>query len=198
MRSILASALIVSAVAALGAQKMERPGIVNFTKVDAVVACGGATETAALEGLKNDGFKAVINLRLPTEQGANLEENAAKAKSLGLNYISLPLNGQSPRSEGRRRLPRGRRQQGQSAGVHPLRIGRTGRRGVDGEARAAGRLDGRQSGRRGPDDRPAERTAREVRAARTSRRTRSRSQPTGAAGAKEPAGLTASGGGRYC
>ena len=97
MRGILASALIVSAaVAALGAQKMERPGIVNFTKVDAVVACGGATETAALEGLKNDGFKAVINLRLPTEQGANLEQNAAKAKELGINYISLPLNGQSP------------------------------------------------------------------------------------------------------
>ena len=75
---------------------MEKPGIVNYTKVDAVVACGGATDTAALEGLKNDGFKAVINLRLPTEQGANLEENAAKAKALGLNYISLPLNGQSP------------------------------------------------------------------------------------------------------
>jgi uncharacterized protein (TIGR01244 family) len=96
MRPILASALIVLAVAAFDAQKMERPGIVNFTKVDAVVACGGATETAALEGLKNDGFKAVINLRLPTEQGANLDENAAKAKALGLNYISLPLNGQSP------------------------------------------------------------------------------------------------------
>ncbi len=97
MRGIVASALIVSAtVAALGAQKMERPGIVNFTKVDAVVACGGATETAALEGLKNDGFKAVINLRLPTEQGANLEQNAARANELGINYISLPLNGQSP------------------------------------------------------------------------------------------------------
>jgi len=88
--------LVLSAVAALGAQKMERPGIVNYTKVDAVVACGGATETAALEGLKNDGFKTVINLRLPTEQGANLDENAARAKALGLNYLNLPFNGQSP------------------------------------------------------------------------------------------------------
>ncbi len=97
MRPYFASALLLSvAVVAAGAQKMEKPGIVNYTKVDAVVACGGATDTAALEGLKNDGFKAIINLRLPTEQGANLEENAAKAKALGLNYISLPLNGQSP------------------------------------------------------------------------------------------------------
>ena len=97
MRPYFASALLLSvAVVATGAQKIEKPGIVNYTKVDAVVACGGATDTAALEGLKNDGFKAIINLRLATEQGANLEENAAKAKALGLNYISLPLNGQSP------------------------------------------------------------------------------------------------------
>jgi uncharacterized protein (TIGR01244 family) len=91
-----AAILTVSAVAALGAQKMERPGIVNYTKIDAVVACGGATDTGALEALKNDGFKAVINLRQATEQGANIEANAARAKALGVNYIHLPFNGQSP------------------------------------------------------------------------------------------------------
>lgn len=97
MRRYFVTALICSAAtAALGAQKMEKPGIVNYTKVDAVVACGGATDTAALEGLKQDGFKAVINLRQPTEQGANIEQNAAKAKELGLTYINLPLNGQAP------------------------------------------------------------------------------------------------------
>src|ERR671910_1093892 len=100
MRLYLASALLVSvAVVAAGAQKIEKPGIVNYTKVDAVVACGGATDTAALEGLKNDGFKAVINLRQPTEQGANIEENAARAKALGLNYIHIPFNGQSPETK---------------------------------------------------------------------------------------------------
>jgi uncharacterized protein (TIGR01244 family) len=89
--------LVLMAAVALGAQqKMERPGITNFTKVDAVVACGGATETTALEGLKNDGFKAVINLRQATEQGANIEENSARAKALGLNYIHIPFNGAAP------------------------------------------------------------------------------------------------------
>ena len=77
-------------------QKIERPGITNFTKVDAVVACGGATETSALAGLKADGFKTIINLRQPTEQGANIEENAAAAKALGLNYVNIPVNGQAP------------------------------------------------------------------------------------------------------
>jgi protein tyrosine phosphatase (PTP) superfamily phosphohydrolase (DUF442 family) len=91
MALIIASTVIVPAQ-----QKMERPGITNFTKVDAVVACGGATETAALEGLKNDGFKAVINLRMPTEAGANIEENATRAKALNLKYLSIPFNTQTP------------------------------------------------------------------------------------------------------
>ena len=103
MRSFfLKSALSVSSVAlvlsasAFAQTKQERAGIVNFTKVDAVVACGGATETAALDGLAKDGFKAVINLRLASEANANIEANAAHAKSLGLNYVHIPFNGQQP------------------------------------------------------------------------------------------------------
>ena len=74
--------------------KQERAGIVNFSKVDAVVACGGATETSALDGLAKDGFKSVINLRLATEANANIELNAAQAKTLGLKYIHIPFNTQ--------------------------------------------------------------------------------------------------------
>jgi uncharacterized protein (TIGR01244 family) len=90
--------LVLSFTAATAAQvvKQERAGIVNFSKVDAVVACGGATETTALNGLAKDGFKSVINLRLATEPNANIELNAAHAKSLGLNYIHIPFNGQQP------------------------------------------------------------------------------------------------------
>jgi uncharacterized protein (TIGR01244 family) len=80
-------------------QKLEKPGITNFTKVDAVVACGGATETAALEGLKNDGFKAIINLRQASEAGANIEENRARATALGLKYIHIPFNGAAPENK---------------------------------------------------------------------------------------------------
>ena len=96
MRLIAATAILACTTVALTAQKMERAGIVNYTKVDAVVACGGATDTSALEALKNDGFKAVINLRQASEAGANIDANAAQAKALGLNYIHLPFNGQSP------------------------------------------------------------------------------------------------------
>lgn len=92
-------ALALSTVAAAQVVKQERAGIVNFSKVDAVVACGGATETTALDGLAKDGFKSVINLRLATEPNANIDLNAAHAKSLGLNYIHIPFSGQQPEAK---------------------------------------------------------------------------------------------------
>jgi uncharacterized protein (TIGR01244 family) len=97
MRALTGFFLIAFAVS-LSAQvtKQERAGIVNFSRVDAVVACGGATETSALDGLAKDGFKSVINLRLASEANANIELNAAHAKTLGLNYIHIPFNGQQP------------------------------------------------------------------------------------------------------
>lgn len=97
--SVSSVALVVSALSASSAAqvtKQERAGIVNFSKVDALVACGGATETTALDGLAKDGFKAVINLRMATEANANIELNAAHAKSLGLNYVHIPFNGAQP------------------------------------------------------------------------------------------------------
>jgi uncharacterized protein (TIGR01244 family) len=95
MRSLTTLLVLALAVPAFAqVTKQERAGIVNFSKVDAVVACGGATETAALEGLAKDGFKSVINLRTATEQNANIEQNAARAKELGLKYIHIPFNTQ--------------------------------------------------------------------------------------------------------
>lgn len=98
MRIAIATVAVIAAAAFVvtAQEKQTRAGITNFTKVDAVVACGGATETSALDGLKADGFKSVINLRLATEQGANIAENEAKAKALGMNYFHLPFSGASP------------------------------------------------------------------------------------------------------
>ena len=97
MRSFTTLLILTLAVsAAAQVTKQERPGIVNFSKVDAVVACGGATETSALDGLAKDGFKSVINLRLASEANANIELNAAHARSLGLNYVHIPFNAAQP------------------------------------------------------------------------------------------------------
>lgn len=96
MRSTVAL-LCFALVAPLAAQtKQDFPGVANFTRVDATVACGGAAEVAALDALKKDGFKTVINLRVATEPGANIEENQARAKDLGLNYVHIPFSAGSP------------------------------------------------------------------------------------------------------
>ena|SRR5688572_14046964 len=95
MRLFITSLVLSLALpAAAQVTKQERAGIVNFSKVDAVVACGGATETSALEGLAKDGFKSVINLRQASENNVNIEQNAARAKELGLKYIHIPFNTQ--------------------------------------------------------------------------------------------------------
>jgi uncharacterized protein (TIGR01244 family) len=42
------------------------------------------------------GFKSIINLRLASEPGANVEGEAEAAKSAGLQYVHLPFNASSP------------------------------------------------------------------------------------------------------
>jgi uncharacterized protein (TIGR01244 family) len=72
------------------------PGAANFAKLETTVACGGATTPEAVPELKKMGFKSIINLRLPTEAGANVEAEAAAAKAAGINFFNIPFSGQAP------------------------------------------------------------------------------------------------------
>lgn len=100
-RLSFASAFVATAcVAVLGAQvqvtKESVPGIVNFSRVETTVACAGATTPAALAEVKRMGYASVVNLRLPSEAGAEIDAEAAAAKAAGLNYVHLPFNAASP------------------------------------------------------------------------------------------------------
>lgn len=72
------------------------PGIVNFAKVEGAVACAGATTPAALAEVKKQGYASVLNLRMASEGGADIEAAQAAAKALGLTYIHLPMNSAAP------------------------------------------------------------------------------------------------------
>jgi uncharacterized protein (TIGR01244 family) len=96
MRLATFALCVALAVPALAQKKQDYPGVTNFTRIDATVACGGATEVATLDLLKKDGFKSVINLRMASEPGVNLEQNQAKAKELGLNYVHIPFSAGTP------------------------------------------------------------------------------------------------------
>ena len=80
-------------------EKAPRPGIANYSRLDARFACGGATEPAAFAGLKAEGFSAVINLRTAGEQGAEIDAGRAAAEQAGLEYIHIPLSNAAPTDE---------------------------------------------------------------------------------------------------
>jgi uncharacterized protein (TIGR01244 family) len=88
-------ALVVSSVSAQ-VKKSDLPGVRNYSRVDATVGCGGATDPAAMVGLRKEGYVSVINLRLANEPGADVEAGRAAAQAAGLKYIHLPFNGASP------------------------------------------------------------------------------------------------------
>ena len=101
MRVMLAVVAAASVAASVNAQvqKKEFPGVRNYSRVDATVGCGGQVDPAAMASLKSEGFVSVINLRLPTEEGANVEQGRAAAQASGLKYIHLPFNAASPDSK---------------------------------------------------------------------------------------------------
>jgi uncharacterized protein (TIGR01244 family) len=98
IRTTLAVALAVTLSVPAVAQvtKQEMPGIRNYSRVDATVGCGGATDPSAMAGLKKEGYVSVINLRLADEPGANVEAGRAAAQAAGLKYIHLPFDGAAP------------------------------------------------------------------------------------------------------
>ena len=63
------------------------PGITNFAQIEATVACAGAATPASLAEIKKMGYKAVFNLRLPTEQGADIDGEAAADPTVVDNFL---------------------------------------------------------------------------------------------------------------
>jgi len=95
---VLTVIALVAFVASASAQvkKSELPGVRNYSRVDATVGCGGATDPSAMAGLKKEGYVSVINLRLANEPGVDIDASRAAAQAAGLKYIHLPFNGSSP------------------------------------------------------------------------------------------------------
>ena len=93
MRSAAFALLLLTTT--LGAQSPP-PGTRNYVRLDATVACAGATTADAMPAIKAEGFKAIVNLRLASEQGADVEASKAAAEAAGLRYINIPFSGADP------------------------------------------------------------------------------------------------------
>lgn len=75
----------------------ESTPIRNFLRVNDQFCTGGQPRPEHLQRLKEEGVKAIINLRQPTEHRAAEEENAAK--ELGLRYFNIPVAFGEPKEE---------------------------------------------------------------------------------------------------
>ena len=97
LAAVFAALLTIPALAQV--QKKEVAGIRNYSRVDATVGCGGHVDPAAMAALKKEGYVSVINLRLASEEGANVDAGRAAAQAAGLKYIHLPFNAAAPDSK---------------------------------------------------------------------------------------------------
>ena len=97
--AVLVALALGIAAATLNAQNVTKetlPGVTNFAKLETTIACAGATTPAAVAGLKQMGYASIINLREASEAGADVDAEAAAAKTAGINFIHLPFNTASP------------------------------------------------------------------------------------------------------
>ena len=69
-------------------------GIRNFARIESTVACAGAITPESVTQIRDMGFRSIINLRRPTEEGANVEVEAAAAQAAGMKYVHLPFGGE--------------------------------------------------------------------------------------------------------
>ena len=79
------------------AAQEEIPPIRNFLRINDQFCTGGQPRLEHLQKLKDEGVKAIINLRQPSEHRAAEEE--AKAKELGLRYFNIPFVFGEPKDE---------------------------------------------------------------------------------------------------
>ena len=99
MKSILSAAfvaMLLLSVAQAQVTKDTVTGITNLSRVETTVACAGAVTPSAVSEIKKMGFVSIINLRQPTEQGADIDAEAAAAKTAGINFYNIPFNNAAP------------------------------------------------------------------------------------------------------
>jgi uncharacterized protein (TIGR01244 family) len=94
--ALISSVWLAGPVRAQEVTKETVDGITNFHRLETTVACSGAIKATAVPEIKKFGFASIINLRQPSEDGANLPEEEAAAKAADIRYYSLPFSSTAP------------------------------------------------------------------------------------------------------
>src|SRR5215510_6861686 len=94
--TLIALTAVVFTAAEAQVTKETVPGITNLARLETTVACAGAVTNSAVAEIKKMGFASIINLRQPTEQGADIEAETAAAKTAGMKFYNIPFNNAAP------------------------------------------------------------------------------------------------------
>ena len=76
--------------------RQDMRGVRNMTQVTPTVACAGATDSSAIPEIAQRGFKAIISLRLASEEGANIGDARKAAAAAGIRYVHIPYEVAKP------------------------------------------------------------------------------------------------------
>lgn len=82
----------------IGKQKKAMKNILNLSILSDLLSTSGQPTRAELADIAEAGFKVVINLALPTSDKA-IPDEAELVKSLGMEYIHIPIVWDSPQLE---------------------------------------------------------------------------------------------------
>ena len=93
---VLGAALYAYAPEFLRSGNTEQPA--NFVAVSERVHTSGQPSAAQLGGLKDKGYRLIINLAPPTTLGSISDEGMLVART-GISYLNIPVDWHSPRYE---------------------------------------------------------------------------------------------------
>ena len=94
--ALFSAACLMATAASAQVVRQEVAGVRNFAKIESTVACAGAITPGAIQEIKKMGYASIINLRLATEQGADIEANMAAAKAVDIPYHHIPFSAAAP------------------------------------------------------------------------------------------------------
>ena len=93
---LVCALMVVFAVSTANGQQVSKEpvaGIRNMARLETTVACAGAITSDAIPEIKKMGFASIVNLRLATEAGADVQQHQAAAEKAGLKYFHVPFAG---------------------------------------------------------------------------------------------------------
>jgi uncharacterized protein (TIGR01244 family) len=91
--SLVLVGLLASPALGQDVVREEMEGVRNFARVGTTIACAGAITPSAIPEIEEMGFASIINLRRATEEGANLEQEAAAVAATDMKYFHIPYDG---------------------------------------------------------------------------------------------------------